>query len=229
MDEILLKKYNRLLVEKNKVLNLTAHRDEARSWVFNVQDSLLFNKTIKNSPFGKGGGCAADGGFKLLDLGSGCGCPAIPLKIAYPELDVTMVDSVGKKVDFLNDVVGVLGLKNIRAVHSRIEDFSATARESYDIVTAKAVAELRTLVEYALPFLKVGGVLLAYKGKNSECEITAAGSALRELGGEVLEVKTAILRDGTEEHTRTLVIVKKVKPTPSKYPRGKNLPRVKPL
>ena len=201
----LLEKYNTLLVEKNKVLNLTAHKTEEESWRGNIQDSLLFDIS------GRG---------RMLDLGSGCGCPAIPLKIAMPHLSVTMVDSVRKKVEFLNEVVKALALENIRAIHTRIEDFAE--REMFDIVTARAVAPLPTLVEYALPFLKVGGRLLAFKGSKWQDEIDASANALKILGGHVKEVKI-------HSESRSLVIIEKTKPTDKKYPRGKNLPRLKPL
>ena len=210
----LLEKYNRLLCEKNKVMNLTAHKTEETSWHLNVLDSLLFAEVFEGI-----------GEAKLLDLGSGGGCPAVPLKICFPQLDITMVDSVGKKVAFLKQAVSELGLENIRAIHSRAEDFANTHRETFDIVTAKAVAELPTLLEYAMPFLKVGGVLFAFKGSNAHAEITASTNAIRELVGRVMETREAMLGDVK----RILVVVKKIASISHKYPRGKNLPRLKPL
>ena len=289
-----LKKFNEMLVERNKVVNLTAHKTLESSWVNNVLDSLLFVDTFettllrkcspdifsvfceKNS---KNAGCrtslrrSVKCGIKMLDLGSGCGCPAIPLKIALPHLDVTMIDSVRKKTDFLNEVVTELGLENIRAIHTRIEDYvtsphcahltffpfsvkktpktqavapnASSMRESFDIVTARAVAELPTLLEYALPFLRIGGKLFAFKGKNYQSEIDASANALKVLGGEISDIKkanreqinlttpSALKLDSSptalNDIERYLVIVTKVRPTPTKYPRGKNLPRLKPL
>jgi len=206
MEEVL-RKFNKMLVERNKAVNLTAHKTEEDSWVNNIQDSLLFLDKFPSKA-------------RVLDLGSGCGCPAVPLKIALPNLDVTMIDSVNKKVMFLNDVVRDFGLVGIRAVHERIEDFKE--RESFDIVTARAVAPLPTLLEYALPFLKVGGVLFAFKGSKWQEEVNASARALKVLGGEVEDVIT-------HSESRVLIKIKKTKPTDKKYPRGKNLPRVEPL
>jgi len=193
-----LREFNKKLVERNKVINLTAHKTEEDSWVNNIQDSLLFLDA-----FPKTG--------RMLDIGSGCGCPAIPLKIALPGLDVTMIDSVKKKVDFLSEFG--------RAIHTRIEDFH---ERDFDIITARAVAPLPTLLEYALPFLKVGGLLFAFKGSQWQTEIDESANALKILGGEVKDVKV-------HSESRVLIIIKKTKPTPKTYPRGKNLPRTKPL
>ena len=208
-----MEKYNTLLIEKNKVLNLTAHKCIDSSWKYNVLDSLLFNDIIPNVG-------------KFLDIGSGGGSPAIPLKLSFPQINMTMLDSVGKKVNFLNEVVGELNLENTIAIHSRIEEFVIANRDSFDVVTARAVASLPTLLEYALPALKIGGILLAFKGKNVSEEIESATNALKILGGEVGSIEQRQLDDET---TRYLVIIKKVKQTPKQYPRGKNLPRLKPL
>jgi 16S rRNA (guanine527-N7)-methyltransferase len=204
--EKVLRKFNSLLIAKNQVLNLTAHKTEDASWENNIQDSLMFLDILPQSA-------------RVLDLGSGCGCPAVPLKIMLPNWDVTMIDSVNKKVEFLNDVVRGLELGGIRAVHTRIEDFR---ERGFDVVTARAVASLPTLLEYAIPFLKVGGLLFAFKGSQWQTEIEASGNALKTLGAKVREVKT-------HGDTRSLVIVEKIAGTPPQYPRGKNLPRVKPL
>jgi len=212
-----LQKYNHLLVERNKVVNLTAHRTIEDSQKYNIDDSLLFLDIVQK--------CTQDG-TKCLDLGSGGGSPAIPLKIMIPQLDMTMVDSVNKKVTFLNDTIAELGLENARAIHSRIESHCEFAKQSMDIITARAVAPLNTLLEYALPLLRVGGVLLAYKGRNATEEIAQAQNALRILGGEVLET---IERNLDPDTLRSLIVIKKIRPTPKSYPRGKNLPRLKPL
>jgi len=196
-----------MLVEKNKVINLTAHKTEGESWASNIQDSLLFLKEFPSKA-------------KVLDLGSGCGCPAVPLRIVLPNLDVTMIDSVNKKVMFLDEVVGNLGLAGIRAIHTRIEDYKEF--EKFDIVTARAVASLPTLLEYAMPFLKVGGLLFAFKGSKTEEEISLSKNALKILGCEIKEVKV-------HNESRSLIKIQKTKPTDKKYPRGKNLPRVNPL
>jgi len=214
MDK-LLQRYNELLVEKNLVLNLTAHKDLQTSWKYNVLDSVLFNDVVSD--------IIEEVGAKCLDIGSGGGSPAIPLKISFPQLNMIMLDSVGKKVNFLNEVVGGLGLDNIRGIHARIEDFDV---RDFDLVTARAVAPMCTLVEYALPFLRVGGVMIAFKGKNVDEEINQARRAIEILGGQVLGVEGRSL---DEETVRHLVIIKKIKVTPKGYPRGKNLPRLRPL
>lgn len=210
--EHILKEFNRLLTEKNKVINLTAHKTEAESFKNNIEDSLLFLDHFPQKA-------------RVLDLGSGCGCPAIPLKIAQPGFDITMIDSVRKKTDFLNEAINALKLENIAAVHARIEDFAIKNRETFDIVTARAVAELPTLLEYAMPHLKVGGELFAFKGKNWQQEIDKSANALKVLGATVTQTLTANL-DGID---RYLIVIKKISPTPTKYPRAKNLPRLKPL
>ena len=149
----LLEKYNELLVERNKVVNLTAHKTLEQSWVYNIQDSLLFSREIaelvKLSPQ-----------LRFLDIGSGGGSPAIPLAIELG-VDMTMIDSTRKKIDFLNEVCQELNL-NARAIHTRIEDHKG----QYDVITARALAPMDKLVGYAMPLLKKGGVLIAYKGRN---------------------------------------------------------------
>ena len=212
--------YNRLLVEKNQTTNLTAHKTEEQSFKYNIQDSLLFNKTIsdylnKFKPTAK-----------VADIGSGGGCPAIPLKISFPEINLTMLDSVRKKTDFLSEVITKLALHDTIAIHTRIEDFCLVSRESFDIVTARAVAPLNTLLEYALPLLKVGGIFFAFKGKNADEEIALSKRSLTALGGTVIET---ISTDLDSEITRTLIVIKKTSKTPTQYPRAKNLPRTRPL
>ena len=209
----LLKRFNELLIAKNEVINLTAHKTIESSWQNNIIDSLLFTDYFPKA-------------CKMLDLGSGCGCPAIPLKISLPELNVTLIDSVNKKIEFLNETVRSLSLQNISAIHTRIEDYAQKHREAFDIVTARAVAELPTLLEYAIPFLKVGGKLFAYKGKNYQEEIEKSKFALKELGAEVI---ANVSQQPSDDITRHLIIIGKTRPTPVKYPRGKNLPRLKPL
>ena len=210
-----LQRYNSLLVEKNKVMNLTAHKTEDESWLHNVQDSLLFAEIFREL-----------GAVKVLDIGSGGGCPAVPLGIVAPELKITMLDSTRKKVDFLNSVVQELGCGNMEAVHARAEEFAVSGREQFDCVTARAVAVLPTLLEYALPFLKVGGLFFAFKGKSWQQEVESAKGAFKLLGGEIATVHTKNLTDDIE---RALVVVRKVRVTDKKYPRMGNAPRIKPL
>ena len=160
----------------------------------------------------------------MLDIGSGAGFPGLPLKIVRPDLTVTLLDSVNKKVAFVSDVVAELKLSGVTAVHARIEDFPH--KGEYDAVVSRAVAELSTLAEYALPFVKIGGAFIAYKSEKAESEAEAAASAITLLGGRIREIREAFVAAGL---TRKLIIIDKIAPTPPKYPRGKNLPRLKPL
>jgi 16S rRNA (guanine527-N7)-methyltransferase len=214
-NEELLRKFNKILVEKNKVVNLTAHKTAEESWQKNILDSLLFVREFANLS-----------GVRMLDIGSGGGLPAVPLAIECPHLQITMIDSVGKKVDFINGVIAELRLTNAVAVHTRAEDFSVANREAFDLVTAKAVAPLPTLLEYAMPFLRVGGRLYAFKGANYGDEVTESSTALKTLGACVERVAETKLDD---EIIRYLVIIKKTAKTDKKYPRQKNLPRTRPL
>ena len=212
----LLEKYNRRLVEKNKVFNLTAHKTFEDSWTANICDSLLFCEYFRN---------ITKSNIKVLDLGSGGGCPAVPLKIMCTNINMIMIDGTRKKVNFLNEIVTELGLEGISAIHTRIEGYAATNRDVFDIITARAVAALPTLLEYALPMLKVDGVLLAYKGKNWQTEIVDSNRALEVLGGKVIET----LVDNLEGKERVLIVVRKIHITDKKYPRGGNLALLKPL
>jgi 16S rRNA (guanine527-N7)-methyltransferase len=212
MNELLIK-YNKLLVEKNAVMNLTAHKTEEESLRHNVEDSLLFVDYFRQL-----------GRISCLDIGSGGGCPAVPLAASCPDLNITMLDSTRKKIDFLNDVVTQLPLKNAHAIHARIEDFAKSNRERFDLVTARGVAELPTLIEYALPFLRVGGTLAAFKGSNVHAEIEKSARALAALSGKVLQIL-----DKSGDKERYLLLITKIAETPAKYPRNGNLPRLKPL
>jgi 16S rRNA (guanine527-N7)-methyltransferase len=213
MDKIL-GDFNEFLVEYKKNVNLTAHKTVEQSALFNIEDSLLFVGFMREILLDDA---------QCVDIGSGCGCPAIPLAVSFPKTRWTMVDSIGKKVDFLNAAAQKFKITNAVAVKSRIEDL---AKNKFDVLTARAVAGLPTLLEYALPLLKVGGVALLYKGSSAEEEISASKRALSILGGEVVRVLKANL---TPEIERTLIVVKKVKEAPAGYPRGGNKPRLSPL
>lgn len=203
--------YAEMLTERNEKVNLTAITDPDEIRVKHFTDSLAAIDLIKT-------------GATVLDIGSGAGFPGIPLKIARDDISVTLLDSVNKKVAFMNDVIADLGLKNIEAVHARIEDFPH--KGEFDVAVSRAVAELTTLAEYALPFVKVGGTFVAYKSEKAEAEAAAAGNAVALLGGRLREIREVNVAPGL---TRRLIVVDKIDPTPLKYPRGKNLPRLKPL
>lgn len=204
-------RYAEMLTERNEKVNLTAITDPDEIRVKHFTDSLAAIELIKT-------------GATVLDIGSGAGFPGIPLKIARDDISVTLLDSVNKKVAFMNEVIVDLGLKNIEAVHARIEDFPH--KGEFDVAVSRAVAELTTLAEYALPFVKVGGTFVAYKSEKAEAEAAAAGNAVALLGGRLREIREVNVAPGL---TRKLIVVDKIDPTPLKYPRGKNLPRLKPL
>lgn len=204
-------RYAEMLTERNEKVNLTAITDPDEIRVKHFTDSLAAIDLIKT-------------GATVLDIGSGAGFPGIPLKIARDDISVTLLDSVNKKVAFMNDVIADLGLENIEAVHARIEDFPH--KGEFDVAVSRAVAELTTLAEYALPFVKVGGTFVAYKSEKAEAEAAAAGNAVALLGGRLREIREVNVAPGL---TRKLIVVDKIDPTPLKYPRGKNLPRLKPL
>lgn len=204
-------RYAEMLRERNEKINLTAITEPEEVKVKHFLDSCSAAELLP-------------GGASVLDIGSGAGFPGLPLKIVRPDLTVTLLDSVNKKVAFMNDVVAELKLSGVTAVHARIEDFPH--KGEYDAVVSRAVAELSTLAEYALPFVKIGGAFIAYKSEKAESEAEAAASAITLLGGRIREIREAFVATGL---TRKLIVIDKIAPTPPKYPRGKNLPRLKPL
>ena len=209
--------YYGLLVEWNSFMNLTAITEEEDVLAKHFADSLLY--------------VPEKDACTLLDVGSGAGFPGIPLKIAHPELSVTLLDSLGKRVKFLNEVINRLGLKDISAIHGRAEDLArdAAQREHYDIVCSRAVAHMRVLSEYCLPFVKTGGVFVAYKSaeESASGEAEEAANALKILGGKAEEpLRTALPEDGPE---RLLIPVRKIAPCAKKYPRRAGTPLKEPL
>lgn len=203
--------YMDYLLEVNAHTNLTAITDPREIETKHFKDSLTVLSYIKEKD-------------KVLDIGAGAGFPGLPLRIEK-DFDLTLIDSVNKKVVFMNEVIEKLGLKNTRAIHTRAEDYAKEKRESFDVVVSRAVANMATLSEYALPFLKVGGLFIALKGPKAEEELEAGKNAIKILGGRVKEIKAFNL-DGNE---RVNVVIEKVKKTNKKYPRGKNLPKKEPL
>lgn len=209
MDKFI--KYQEMLIETNKKFNLTSIDDPEEIKIKHFEDSL----TIKNY---------INKGMKVLDIGSGAGFPGIPLRIEK-DFDLTLIDSVNKKVKFMNEVIEELGLENTRAIHVRAEDFAKDNREEFDLVISRAVANLSTLSEYALPFLKVGGIFIAMKGPKAEEEYEDAQNALKILGGELINIDTIDLHGNTRKN----ILIKKVRSTKKKYPRGKNQAKKNPL
>ena len=163
----------------------------------------------------------------LVDIGSGAGFPGLPLKIYCDQFNVTLLESVGKKVDFMHQVIKKLALTNTEAVNVRAEDFAKKAREVYHIGVSRAVAELNVLLEYSLPLIKVNGIFVAAKGPNVEDELKTANNALNILGGKIKTVKKLVLPISGEN--RVIVTIQKIKSTPDKYPRRAGIPTKRPL
>lgn len=209
--------YYDLLIETNKVMNLTAITEPEEVAVKHIIDSLLaYDKKIFP-------------GKLLADVGTGAGFPGIPLKIYCPELKVVLLDSLAKRLKFLQSVIDTLGLEDITCVHLRAEDAGQNKnyREKYDLVTARAVARLSVLSEYCLPLVKQGGYFIALKGSKFKEEISEGRTAVDILGGEIVSadaVKLPGLDDG-----RAIIRIRKIKKTPVKYPRKAGLPEKQPL
>ena len=213
-----LEDYYTMLVEKNKVMNLTAITEPEEVYTKHFLDSISICQILDLKP-----------GTSLLDLGTGAGFPGIPIKIFYPEISVTLMDSLNKRILFLRDVCDKLGLDNTICVHSRAEEAGKTKtyREQYDVVTSRAVANLSSLSEYCLPFVKCGGYFISYKSAEAKEEISSAGKAISVLGGKIAEQKSFLLPK--TEIGRTLIKIKKIKPTPGRYPRKAGTPLKEPI
>ncbi len=207
-------KFYDMVIETNKVMNLTNITEEKEFAIKNILDCVLPMKIIPANA-------------KVLDIGAGAGFPSIPLKIMRPDLDIIMVDSLNKRINFLKTVIQKLELKNISANHMRIEDYAVNNKEKYDIVVARAVARLNTLLEYSLPLVKVKGKVIAYKSQKADEEIAEAQNALNILGGKVTELQTVLIKE--IDSIRVNIVIEKIKNTPKEYPRGKNLPKLKPI
>lgn len=214
VDQIL--KYKDLLKEWNEKINLTAIEEDRDVIIKHYIDSLSILPLMENKQ------------FSLIDIGTGAGFPGIPVKIAYRNISVTLLDSLDKRIKFLDEVIKALNLSGIRAVHGRAEDFGANAgfREKFDISVARAVANLPVLLEYCLPFVKPGGIFIAMKGSSTD-EIAASKKALELLGGEIEVVKEITLP--FSDIKRNIITVRKLRQTPTKYPRKAGKPSKDPL
>ncbi len=215
--------YASMLREANKVMNLTAVTDDQGIAMKHFIDSLTLCPYIRAEEERLGGKTV-----RLADVGTGAGFPGLPIKISMPEVEVTLLDSLAKRLKFLGSVIEKLGLTGVNLVHSRAEDGGRDKRyrEKYDIATARAVAALPVLAEYCLPFVKVGGVFLAMKGKAEE-EIEASEKAVALLGGTIEKTDTFTL-PGTDME-RTIVVIRKIRPTPARFPRKAGTPSKDPL
>jgi 16S rRNA (guanine527-N7)-methyltransferase len=214
----LLARYADLLVEWNRKINLTAIRSPEEIRVKHFLDSLSCSLAIQNIEIPR-----------TIDIGTGAGFPGIPLKIIYPEMQLTLVESVTKKTQFLSEVVQVLGLEGVEIFPSRAETLGKQPdhRENYHWAVARAVAGLPVLCEYMLPLVKIGGFMLAQKGDTALAELEQAQSAIEILGGKVINTISVDLPGVSQE--RYLVIIEKINPTPEKYPRREGIPNKRPL
>lgn len=208
--------YFSFLIEYNANVNLTAITEKDDVYVKHFLDSILPYKEIPK-------------GAKICDIGTGAGFPALPLKIVRPDLKVTLVDCLDKRVNFLKALVEKLKLENVECLHSRAEDLAQddNYREIFDVAVSRGVAKLNTLSEYCLPFVKVGGKMLAYKSMEIDEELTESTRAVIEFGGAIDEVKKYKI-PGTDIE-RKIVVIGKYDETPKKYPRGMNKPKLMPI
>lgn len=198
--------YFNKLIEVNEYMNLTAITEKNEVYIKHFYDSLTLNLAISNLK-----------DISLCDVGAGAGFPSVPLAIARDDIKVTIIDSLNKRINFLNDLISYININNVEALHYRAEDFANIKRESFDVVTARAVARLNMLSELCMPLVKVGGLFVAMKAE-LDAELEEAKSAIKTLGGEIVDIINLELPDNMGK--RSIVIIKKVKPTDKKYPRA---------
>ncbi len=209
-------KYYEMLVEKNKVMNLTAITEYDEVVEKHFIDSISIAEFI-------------DIKGKMIDVGTGAGFPGIPLKIVFPDLEVVLLDSLNKRVKFLNEVIEELNLKKIKAIHGRAEEVAKNKeyREAFDYSVSRAVANLSTLTEYCLPFVKIGGSFISYKSGNIDKELKNSETAIKKLGGNIQKVDKFELSN--KVGMRSFVIINKISKTDKKYPRKAGTPAKEPL
>jgi 16S rRNA (guanine527-N7)-methyltransferase len=211
-------KYYEMLTDWNENINLTAITDKDEVWLKHFEDSLSIVK-IKDM----------DHTESVIDVGTGAGFPGLPIKIAYPHIKLTLLDSLDKRIRFLEAVVRELGLTDVTCIHGRAEDFSRSPeyREKYDLCVSRAVAGLSVLSELCIPFVKPGGSFVAYKSEKAEAEIAEAENALAILNGRIKTTEEFTLSDNVQK--RVLIDIEKTGLTPEKYPRRAGVPAKKPL
>lgn len=209
--------YYNELIEYNKNVNLTAITEKQEVYLKHFLDSVLpINEIKKNAT--------------VVDVGSGAGFPGLPIKILREDVNLTLVDSLNKRTMFLQQVCKKLNL-NVSVNHSRAEDFCLNNRQKFDVAVARAVAKLNTLLEYLLPLVKINGIVLAYKGDNFLPELNESQNAIKILGGQYEKTLTFNLTDENNNiiGKRNIIVIKKIKPTPAKYPRAQNKPKTQPI
>lgn len=212
--------YYERLAAVNEHMNLTAITERDEVYLKHFYDSLTLAWAYPELQTEE---------LNMIDVGAGAGFPSLPLKIAFPQLQITIIDALNKRINFLRDLVKELGLEGVTVEHARAEEFgnkTAPAREQYDVATARALARLNVLGELTLPFVKVGGVLLAMKGSAADEELAEAKKAITTLGAEIGDQIDVSLPNGDP---RSVIVIKKVKNTPKKYPRKPGDPVRKPL
>ena len=210
--------YYEMLIEWNDKINLTAITEFNEVLKKHFLDSISIGRILEQNS-----------DVSVLDIGTGAGFPGIPIKIAFPNVKVTLLDSLNKRVNFLNEVISILGLNDIEAIHGRAEDFAKKGmlREKYDICVSRAVANLSSLSEFCIPYVKVGGKFISYKSEKASEELELSKNALSILGGGNVVCDEFVL-PGTDFH-RTFIVVNKIKETPAKYPRKAGTPVKQPL
>ena len=221
LDEIQKKQFTdfyEYLVEKNKVMNLTGITEFQEVLVKHFLDSLACVKAVDMSRI-----------KRIMDIGTGAGFPGVPLKIAFPHLETCLLDSLKKRVNFLEETFQMLKLENITAIHGRAEEYAKNKqyRETYDLCVSRAVSNLATLSEYCLPYVKTGGYFISYKSGTVQEEVEQAQKAVKILGGKIQDVVYFQLPDS--EIQRSLVVIEKIKATPGRYPRKAGTPLKEPL
>lgn len=214
----LLNRYYEMLIDTNKVINLTAITEYSEVVIKHFADSAAI-------------GCITDmnGNIDVIDVGTGAGFPGIVLKIVYPQLSVVLLDSLNKRVNFLKNVITELGLTDISAIHGRAEDIARNKdyREKFDLCVSRAVANMSSLSEYCLPFVKVGGRFIPYKADGCDEEVKTASKAVNILGGKIRKIESYVIPD--TDICRKFVVIDKLRNTSAKYPRKAGLPTKEPL
>ena len=208
-------KYMKNVLEWNTKINVTAVRDEENFIIKHYIDSLMISKYIDGNP-------------RVIDIGTGAGFPGVPIKLYNENTKITLIDSINKKLNVIRESIKELDLKDIDIIHSRAEDLAVKEgyRESFDVATTRAVSNLSTILEYMMPFIKVGGIAVCMKGPNYQEELDTARNAIKILGGKLEVIENFNINT---EYERNIIIIKKVSKTPNKYPRSGNKPLKEPI
>lgn len=206
--------YMQLLLEWNEKMNLTAITEPEEVIKKHFVDSITIKKYIKEEN-------------RLIDVGTGAGFPGIPLKIVDKSIKLTLLDSLNKRINFLNEIIEKLNLKEVNTIHSRAEEYAKNkVRESYDVAVSRAVADLPILLEYLMPYVKLNGICICMKGPKAQEELERSKKAINILGGKLEKVEKITI---DEEMERNLIIIRKIKDTPNKYPRKAGIPTKNPI